>query len=78
MKQSDYLRELEGLFELDPHTVTTDSVLQDLDGWGSLTFLGLLSMTDGELGITLSPQQVLKCATVGDLLKLLGSTIEAD
>jgi acyl carrier protein len=71
MVDSDFLRQLDDLFEFDAGTITAESELQQLPGWGSLTFLGLLAMVDEDYGVALKPQQVLACVTVADLMALM-------
>jgi acyl carrier protein len=70
MEQQSFLRLLDELFELDQGTITPSDVLQDIPGWSSLTFVGLIAMVDEECGVTLAPAAVLKCRTVCDLYAL--------
>ncbi len=74
MDAPQFLAELDELFELDPGTVTPANVIQDIPGWSSLTFMGLIALIDEECGLTLSPDTILSCETVADLLKEVGLT----
>ena len=67
MDQQDFHRQLEELFESDPGTVSGKDVLKEIDGWSSLTFLGLIAMLDQEYGVSLAPATILACHTVADL-----------
>lgn len=67
MEQQTFLRQLDELFELDAGTVSPADVLEGIDGWSSLTFLGLIALLDEEYGITVSPATILACNTVADL-----------
>ena len=67
MDQQDFHRQLEELFESDSGTVSAKDVLKDIEGWSSLTFLGLIAMLDQEYGVTLAPSTILACNTVADL-----------
>ncbi len=69
-----FLAELDELFELDPGTISPADSIPDIPGWSSLTFMGLIALVDEELGITLAPDTILGCATVGDLLREVGLT----
>jgi len=72
MDAPQFLAELDELFELDPGSITPADHIQDITGWSSLTFMGLIALVDDELGMTLSPDTILGCATVGDLLREVG------
>ena len=71
MDVADFLVQLDQLFELDPGTLNLTSVLDDIPGWSSLTFLGLIALVDEEYNVALKPRQLLKCATVGDLVSVV-------
>ena len=63
-----FMAALHDLFELDSGSISTSAVLQNIDGWNSLTFIGLIAMIDDEFGVTLPPTTILKCQTVADLI----------
>jgi acyl carrier protein len=71
MNQDVFLENLTDLFELEPGEITGESVLQEISGWDSLTFLGLIALVDENYGIALAPQQVLACHTINDLIGLI-------
>ena len=74
MDAQQFLTELDELFELDPGTLTPANTIQDIPGWSSLTFMGLIALIDEECGVTLSPDTILGCETVADLLREVGLT----
>jgi len=74
MDAPPFLAELDELFELEPGTITPANVIQDIPGWSSLTFMGLIALVDDECGITLSPDTILGCETIADLLREVGVT----
>ena len=57
-----------GLFEVEPGVIDLDTPLQQIPGWDSLTFVGLIARVDEEYQVTLGPQSVLRCRTIADLL----------
>lgn len=67
MDQSHFLSCLDELFELEDGAIQADTVVQQIDGWSSLTFMGLIALVDEEYEVTLSPGAVLGANTVGDL-----------
>ena len=58
---------LDELFELEDGAIQSDSVVQDIEGWSSLTFMGLIALVDEEYDVTLAPGTVLAAKTVADL-----------
>lgn len=67
MDQSHFLTLLDELFELEDGAIQPETVVQEIDGWSSLTFMGLIALVDEEFEVTLSPTTVLGASTVGDL-----------
>ncbi|MGZ0172084.1 MAG: phosphopantetheine-binding protein [Planctomycetales bacterium] len=67
MAQPDFCELLDELFELDPGTATSSTVLKEIPSWSSLTFVGLIAMIDEEYGIALSPSVIMSSETAGDL-----------
>lgn len=71
MNQGAFQALLEELFELDEGAIGSDTPIREIPGWSSLTFVGLIAMIDEECGITLAPNAILSCRTVGDLTSLV-------
>ncbi len=67
MDQQTFLSLLDELFETDAGVITPETALKEIPGWSSLTFVGLIAMIDEECGVTLPPNIILNCRTVGDL-----------
>ena len=78
MSKTEFLELMDELFEFDPGTIQGTDELQQIAGWSSLTFLGLIAMADDECGVTLAPKSILECHTVDDLIGLLGDAVEVD
>ena len=78
MGEHDFLCLLEELFELDQGTISADTQIQEIPGWDSLALLLLVSTADQEFGVTLTADAIFGCATVNDLIGLLGDRIERD
>lgn len=71
MDVAEFLEHLEALFELDAGTLQLSSVLEEVPGWSSLTFLGLIALIDEHYNVAVTPRQINKCATVGDLYSVV-------
>ena len=75
MCKPDFLAVLHELFELDAGTIHDTSVLQNIPGWNSLTFIGLIAMIDEQFGVAVAPNIILKCRTVADLMQAVESEL---
>lgn len=77
MAQPDFSELLDELFELDPGTATSSTILKEIPSWSSLTFVGLIAMIDEEYGIALSPGVIMSSETAGDLEQKLQEMLTA-
>lgn len=76
MSKTDFLLLMDELFELDDGTIQGSDELNQIPGWSSLTFIGLIAMVDEECEVTLAPKSIMACQTVDDLIVLIGDAIE--
>lgn len=67
MDQAHFHTCLDELFELEDGTIDASTVVQEIEGWSSLTFMGLIALVDEEYEVTLAPGTVLAASTVSDL-----------
>ena len=77
MAQPDFCELLDELFELEPGTATSSTVLKEIPSWSSLTFVGLIAMIDEEYGIALSPSVIMSSETAGELESKLQDMLSA-
>ena len=77
MAEPDFCELIDELFELDPGTATSLTVLKEIPSWSSLTFVGLTAMIDEEYGIALSPGVIMSSETAGDLEQKLREMLSA-
>ncbi len=68
MNAPQFLAALHELFDVSAGSIHKDSVLQDIEGWSSMTFIGLIAMLDEEFGVRIPPGTILRCHTVEDLM----------
>lgn len=73
MDAPHFLAALHELFGVPAGTIQTDSVLQDIPGWSSMTFIGLIAMLDQDFGLRIGPGTILRCHTVEDLMNLVAA-----
>lgn len=69
MSAPQFLAALHELFDVSTGTIHQDSILQDIPGWSSMTFIGLIAMLDEDFGVRVSPGTILRCHTVEDLMQ---------
>ncbi|MDX1966179.1 MAG: acyl carrier protein [Planctomycetaceae bacterium] len=70
MDLAKFCLQMDELFELDEGTTQPTDELQQISGWSSLTFMGLIALVDEEYGVTLAPNAVLNCVSIADLARL--------
>lgn len=64
---------LDGIAEvLELPEVTPGTKLEESNGWGSLAVVCIIALLDEKAGIEVDGEQLAKCETVGDVLKLAG------
>ncbi len=68
MDAPQFLAALHELFDVSAGSIHKDTVLQDIAGWSSMTFIGLIAMLDEDFGVRISPGTILRCHTVEDLM----------
>ena len=71
MEPAKLVAEFERLCELAPGTLTAESIIEDIPGWSSLAFLGLIALVDDQCNVILKPRQLFGCSTIGDLSRLV-------
>ena len=68
MNAPQFLAALHELFDVTAGSIHKETVLQDIAGWSSMTFIGLIAMLDEDFGVRISPGTILRCHTVEDLM----------
>ena len=68
MSAPQFLAALHELFDVNAGSIHKETVLQDISGWSSMTFIGLIAMLDEDFGVRISPGTILRCHTVEDLM----------
>ena len=76
MTRAEFYDEIAEILECDSSEVTGAALLNDLPNWDSLAVLSFLVMVDTRLGATVQGNQLKKCITVDDLVRLLPGKIE--
>ncbi len=72
MNRHDALVMFHNLLEESPGAIGEEVALRDVPRWDSLAMLDFLARADELFNIRVSPARVIRCATVGELIDLLG------
>jgi acyl carrier protein len=76
MNKSEFLAMIEEILEVDAGSVLMDARLEDL-GWDSLSDVSFIAEVDSALDMEVNANQLVKCETVADLMKLVESKVQA-
>jgi len=77
MTQSDFLVEMDEILGLAPGTLQGHERLEELRNWDSTSLITFIALADSNNGVSISPEQIVNCSTVADLLRLAKVTVGA-
>ena len=72
MKIEEFTRELEDILQIDS-TLTHDTLLEDLEEWDSMAYLGVISFFDMEFSKAVTNTELKTIKTVEELFLLANS-----
>lgn len=75
MKLEDYISELLEMMERDD-ALELDMRIENLSEWDSMARISFISFLDAEFSIEVTPDDLMKCKTVADLVELAKEHIE--
>lgn len=70
LTRKEFLSQLDEILGLRPGTLRGDEKLEDLENWDSTALVSLVALADTNNNVQISPEQVVGCSTVADLLRL--------
>jgi len=70
MLDTKLLDKLCEILQVPDGSLTGQEELLSLENWNSLAVIGYMALVDERYGVTLSPEKVMACKTVNDLLDL--------
>jgi acyl carrier protein len=70
MTRKEFLLEMDEFLGLPAGTLRGDERLQDLKNWDSTALISLIVLAETGNNVQISPDQVVDCSTVADLLRL--------
>lgn len=77
MTTDEFIEKLEKAIDVDAGTIGVDDVLETSGYWDSMSNIIFIATVDQQLGLKLPASEVQKCVTVGDLLALCKSKLDA-
>jgi hypothetical protein len=70
MTREEFLLQMDEILGLPPGTLRGHEKLEDLENWDSTTLISLILLADANNSVPITPDQVVGCSTVADLLRL--------
>lgn len=77
MTRSEFIAELADAIGADPSELNEATVLESLEAWDSVAYLSTLVLIDDRLRLNLRPEQLRDAVTLGDIVKVVESRLEA-
>jgi acyl carrier protein len=72
MTREEFLSEMDDILGLRVGTLRGDEKLEELQNWDSTALVSLIALAETANDANISPDQVVGCSTVADLLRLAG------
>ena len=73
MNRTEFLLQMDEILGLKPGTLKGDEKLDELQNWDSTSLVSLIGLAESSNSVEISPEQVVGCSTVSDLLRLAGA-----
>jgi acyl carrier protein len=70
MKRDEFLLEMDEILDLPAGTLRGHERLEELQNWDSTSLITFIALVESHNGVSVSPGQIVTCATVADLLRL--------
>jgi len=70
MTREEFLLEMDEILGIRTGTLQGDEKLEDLPNWDSTALISLIALAETTNNALISPEQVIGCSTVADLLRL--------
>lgn len=72
MTREKFLLEIDEILGLHPGTLRGNEKLEELKDWDSTALIGVIVLTEEASDKRITPDQVIRCSTVADLMRLAG------
>jgi len=61
---------IEEALNIVPGTVREGDLVEGLEGWDSIGIISVMAVVEDRCGVSLDPDKLMRCQTVGDLVRL--------
>ncbi len=72
MSRKEFLLQMDEILGLRAGTLRGDEKLEDLQNWDSTALIGMVVLAEAANSREVTPDQVIGCTTVTDILRLAG------
>jgi acyl carrier protein len=72
MTRKEFLLEMDQILGLPAGTLKGHEKLDELETWDSIALINLIVLAETQNNTSITPDQVVTCSTVADLLRLAG------
>jgi len=72
MKREEFLLQMDEILGLRAGTLRGDEKLEDLKNWDSTALIGMVVLAEAANSAEITPDQIIGCTTVADILRLAG------
>jgi acyl carrier protein len=72
MTREKFLLEMDEILGLPAGTLHGEERLDELETWDSIALINLIVLAESQNNTSITPDQVVTCSTVADLLRLAG------
>ena len=70
MTRDEFLLQMDEILGLPGGTVHAQQKLEDLENWDSTALISFIVLAETNSSVSISPDQIVSCSTVADLLQL--------
>jgi hypothetical protein len=72
MNRDEFLLQMDEILGLRAGTLRGDEKLEDLKNWDSTALIGMVVLAEAANSGEITPDQIIGCTTVADILRLAG------
>jgi acyl carrier protein len=72
MNREEFLLQMDEILGLRAGTLRGNEKLEDLKNWDSTALIGMVVLAESANSVEITPDQVIGCTTVADILRLAG------
>ena len=75
MTKTDFLQLIAEIVGVPPGSLTGKQRLEEFENWDSLAIIAFIALVDKHFSVRIPGREITQCATVSDLVGLLGDRV---